>query len=458
VKLSNGNLKCWGRNVSGKLGQGSTTPRGDNNNEMGTNLAVTQLGTGRSAKAISVGGSFSCAILDDNTTKCWGENLLGQLGQGDISARGDAPGEMGDALLAVKLGTGRTAKLVSAGGAFACAILDDNTTKCWGGNGSGQLGLGDINSRGDGAGEMDAALPVVLLGTGRTVKTLSAGGTHVCAILDDSTTKCWGANESGQLGLGDVNNRGDAANEMNTSLPVVNLGTGRTAKALAAGSSHTCAILDNNSVKCWGANESGQLGLGDKLNRGDAINEMGDLLLPVNLGTGRTAKAIVAGVQHTCALLDNNTVKCWGENGVGQLGLGDVNDRGDVAGEMGDALLPVSLGTGRTALFVTVGFNHTCAGLDDNTIKCWGDNGFGQLGLGDKVIRGDGVNEMGANLPFLLFLTARRLAFSTATSRVQGLGGTGTAKLTTSCAAPKNGEGPSASGRPARRHAWSFPA
>ena len=403
VKLANNNLKCWGNNGNGELGLGDKASRGDAANEMGNSLPVVALGTGRSAKLVSVGGLFTCALLDDNTTKCWGANAVGQLGQGDTSARGDNGGEMGDALLAVNLGTGRTAKVVSAGGAFACAILDDNTTKCWGGNLSGQLGLGDAIARGDGPNEMGASLPVVALGTGRTAKALSSGGVHTCAILDDNTVKCWGANDSGQLGLGDVNNRGDAASEMGPSLPIVLLGTGRTAKAIAAGASHTCAILDNDTVKCWGGNDTGQLGLGDINNRGDAAGEMGDALPIVALGTGRTAKAITAGVGHTCARLDNDTVKCWGANGNGQLGLGDVNNRGDAAGEMGDALPVVALGPGRTVLFVSSGFRHTCAGLDDNTLKCWGFNTTGQLGLGDKLARGDGPNEMGANLPTVAF-------------------------------------------------------
>jgi hypothetical protein len=119
--------------------------------------------------------------------------------------------------------------------------------------------------------------------------------------------------------------------------------TGGTS-AVVAGEEHTCALLANNTVKCWGANDDGQLGLGDNNTRGDNGGEMGDSLLAVDLGTGRTAKAVTAGGYHTCALLDNNTVKCWGGNFSGQLGLGDNNgDRGDSPGEMGDHLLAVSL-------------------------------------------------------------------------------------------------------------------
>jgi hypothetical protein len=130
---------------------------------------------------------------------------------------------------------------------------------------------------------------------------------------------------------------------MGNNLPAVNLGTRRKAKAITAGTLHTCAILDNNTVKCWGLNGDGGLGYGDTNHRGDEPNEMGDNLPAVDLGTGRNAKAIAAGGGHTCALLDNNTVKCWGRSNAGQLGYGDTNDRGDAAGEMGDNLHQVVL-------------------------------------------------------------------------------------------------------------------
>ena len=141
---------------------------------------------------------------------------------------------------------------------------------------------------------------------------------------------------------------GDGPNEMGNSLDAIELGTGRTATAIAAGKYHNCAILDNSSIKCWGSNNAGQLGLGDTYNRGDldhnsGDSEMGDSLPVVDLGAGRTARGITAGDSHTCALLDNFSVKCWGKNESGQLGLGDNSTRGDGSGEMGDNLPVISL-------------------------------------------------------------------------------------------------------------------
>ena len=108
------------------------------------------------------------------------------------------------------------------------------------------------------------------------------------------------------------------------------------AALLVAGHHHTCALLPNELPQCWGWNEYGQLGLGDTSNRGDGV--MGDALPFVDLGSGRTAVALVAGSHHTCALLDNGLLKCWGRNDAGQLGLGDTSGRGGSSGEMGDAL------------------------------------------------------------------------------------------------------------------------
>jgi len=175
--------------------------------------------------------------------------------------------------------------------------------------------------------------------------------------------------------------------------------------AIAAGSKHTCAILGDASVSCWGLNDSGQLGLGDTNNRGDFSCEMGDILTLVDLGSGRTAKAIVAGGSHTCAILDNSAIKCWGRSNEGQMGRGGKNGNsfqvGDESDEMGNSLDAIELGTGRTATAIAAGKYHNCAILDNSSIKCWGSNTAGQLGLGDTINRGDNSSEMGGNLPVI---------------------------------------------------------
>jgi E3 ubiquitin-protein ligase HERC3 len=346
-------------------------------------------------------GYFSCALLDNGTVKCWGLNDRGQLGQGHTNSIGDNANEMGDNLAVIALGTGRIAVQLAKGQLHTCVRLDNGTVKCWGDGSISQLGDGQKIRRGDGAGEMGDNLPVVSLGAGRTAVQLVAGDHHTCAILDNAGLKCWGSNNDGNLGLGDVNQRGGNAGEMGDNLQYVNLGTGRSAVAVFAGLSNTCARLDNGAFRCWGINSSGQLLLGSTNNIGDDPGEMGDALAASRFGTGRTATSIAIGAGHICALLDNSTVKCWGSNFNGQLGLGDTTTRGTSAGTSGDNLPAVSLGTGLTPVQVAVGWPSSCALFNDGRVKCWGGNATGQLGLGDTTNRGDDGSEMGSSLPFV---------------------------------------------------------
>jgi len=251
---------------------------------------------------------------------------------------GDNSGEMAQ-LTGINLGTGRTATAIAAGAYYSCAILDNASVKCWGDNTYGQLGIDNTTDMGKTSGSM-AQLTGINLGTGRTATAISAGDYHTCALLDNASVKCWGRNYYGELGIDNTTQMGDNTGEM-AVLPVVNLGTGRTATAIAAGDYHTCALLDNASVKCWGYNGYGQLGIDNTTHMGDNSSEMA-VLPSINLGTGRTATAISAGVYHTCALLDNASVKCWGWNNYGQLGIDNNTQMGDDSGEM-DLLLGFDL-------------------------------------------------------------------------------------------------------------------
>lgn len=398
--LANGRVKCWGRGASGQLGLNTNFDRGDGPNEMANSLPYVNLGAGRTATALALGLQHTCALLDNGSVKCWGNNAFGQLGQGNTANKGASPGDM-DALAAVNLGTGRTAVAITAGQYHTCALLDTGDVKCWGQNMYGQLGLGDTANRGDGAGEMGNALVHVdvgdLLGVDFDVESISAGLHHTCALLTTGSLKCWGRNDSAQLGLEDTANRGDGAGEMGNALDPVDLGLLAIPTAVSAGRLHTCVILLGGAVKCWGLNDQGQLGLGDTDTRGNAPGEMGNDLDEVDLGAGNDAVAISAGF-HTCALLDDGDVKCWGHNADGELGQGDVEHRGDGADEMGGDLDAVDLGTGRTADVLTTGLHHTCAVLDDGSYTCWGANGAGRLGLGHTNNRGDGPGEMGDQL------------------------------------------------------------
>jgi alpha-tubulin suppressor-like RCC1 family protein len=314
---------------------------------MGDNLPAVDLGTGKTATAVTAGGMVSCALLSDGTVKCWGNNDSGTLGQG-LADRGlgDDPGEMGDNLPPIDLGSGRTATVVATNGNGACALLDDGTIKCWGSNSNGQAGYGHGQGQiGREPGEMGENVPAVDLGTGKTATDIAVGDQFTCALLNDGTIKCWGRNNWGQLGYGHTDRVGDDPGEMGDNLPVVDLGTGRTATDISVATWHTCALLDDSTIKCWGRNVSGQLGYGDISTRGDNPGEMGDNLPVVDLGTGKTATAISTGMSGSCALLNDGTLKCWGNSGWGQLGQGSRTWAGGQPGEMGDNLPIVDLGS-----------------------------------------------------------------------------------------------------------------
>ena len=343
--LDDDSLECWGNNANGQLGDGSTTDR--------RTPTEVDLGTDRTAKAISAGHQHTCAILDDDSLACWGSNnheRLG-LGSGDTSNRtSPTTVDLGDD----DMGNAHTAKAVSLGNSHTCAILGNGDLNCWGFNGSGRLGDGTATDR---------DIPhFVNLGGIRTAKAVSLGNTHTCAIRDDDSLLCWGSNNDGRLGIGD-SSAGDQAHP--TAVP---LAAGRTAKAIALGNHHACAILDNDSLVCWGSGDDGRLGLGDTTDR--------DTPTAVDLGAGRTASSVSCGSSHTCALLDDGSVKCWGQNTSGQVGDGSNDDR--------DAPTAVNLGAGRTATALDVGGTHSCALLDDDSLVCWGSNGQGRLGDGSN--------------------------------------------------------------------------
>ena len=338
---------------------------------------------------------------------CWGSDWDGALGNGarysDYIGDGldldgyyykdadDFDSELGDALIAVDFGTvdgtNLTAKSLACGYVYTCALLSDDTIKCWGYNSKGQLGQGNTATIGDGAGEMGNALVAVDLGTGLTAKSVLCGDEHTCAVLSDATIKCWGYNRKGELGQGNTDAIGDEVGEMGDNLAPVDLGTdgsgnNLTAKSLACGYQYTCAVLNDDTLKCWGRNYEGQIGekttfefgsdygdyTRDDYDIGDEVGDMGDNLARVNLGTNRTVLTVFipSDGYSTCALLDDYSLKCWGgRTGSGMLGneraayfddyIGDgmeVMDNGDqvVTGvtEMGDNLVPVNLGTGRT--------------------------------------------------------------------------------------------------------------
>ena len=375
VVLSDGTVRCWGSGADGELGYRNTKDVGDD--EAPGSVGPVDLGTGRKAVASAAGTAHTCALLDDGTVRCWGSGEHGALGYGNTVTIGDdeSPASVGP----VDLGAGRRAVAITAGSGFTCALLDNGRVRCWGYGAHGELGYGNTNDLGDD--ETPGSVGPIDLGPGRKAVAVSAGGSHACAVLDSGRVRCWGFGLDGELGYGSTNDVGD--DETPGSVAAVDLGAGRKAIAISAGESHTCAVLDNGRVRCWGSGADGELGYGNTDTIGD--DETPGSASYVDLGAGRRAIAISAGAHHTCALLDGGAVRCWGAANAGQLGYGNKDTIGD--DETPGGYGPVDLI--RPAVAVSAGSDHTCAVLDNGRVRCWGQGAEGQLGYANTTTIGD---------------------------------------------------------------------
>jgi hypothetical protein len=379
---------------------------GDQPYEMGAALPAISLGA-TTPKEIRSKGNSTCALMPDDTLKCWGSSEGLVLGNGAWSLhRGDKPGEMTN-VPSVNFGSNSSAQAHKVGSYcmghyHMCAVITNSDANksglmCFGYNFNGVVGSGVANAWITSPTFYSLGLKADGITPIRPTKL--ACGTHLtCAMTNDNKVKCWGSNNSGSLGQ-------EAATDFVTrkadTIPYINFGTGRTVKDVAVGAAHACALLDNGQVKCWGSNVRGQLGIEDAVDRGTAAGQMGDDLPYVNLGTTDPVLAIEAAGDNTCAILKSGRLKCWGSGVNGMNGLENALDIGKDRGQMGTALAPVDLGPGRTVLSVSMGPAHVCAVLDNNGIKCWGNNTKGQLGVGDTSRRGATYPSMGTLLPFV---------------------------------------------------------
>ncbi len=380
--LGDGSVRCWGHNTFGQLGYGNTSDVGDD--EQPAAAGPVKLGAGRTARAVATGTDHTCALLDDGTVRCWGRNNVGQLGQGNTTDIGDD--ETPDSVPPVQLGAGRKAVAITAGNQISCALLDDRTVRCWGADTSGQLGTnGPATNIGDD--ETPAQAPVVGLDLPALAISASSSN-HVCALLEGGRVGCWGEGSFGALGYGNNQTVGDDEDPQDAGY--VNVGAGRTAKAISTGAYDSCAILDDDSLRCWGYGQYGRLGLGNQSSVG--MSDVPGSAPVLNFGLGRTVQAVSAGgaftpLAHACAVLDDATVRCWGHNPSGQLGYGNASDIGD--DEAAGAGGAVNVGAGRTVSAIAAGNASTCALLDDGSVRCWGLGTFGRLGTGATFTIGD---------------------------------------------------------------------
>ena len=316
------------------VASGNTVTAGSIDYETGMSMAATPT-------QVDAGFAHTCALMSDGTIYCWGSNNGGQLGNGTAT----------DTNTPVPVAGITNATSITAGGYHTCATLTDESVVCWGYNGDGQLGNGA---------NINALTPAPVTGIANAT-SITAGYLHTCATRSDNTIACWGSSGFGQLGNG-------TNADSTTPVPVTGI---TNATSVSGGWSHTCATRSDNTIACWGSSGFGQLGNGTNA----------DSTTPVPVTGITNATSVSGGWSHTCATRSDNTIACWGRNNYGQLGNG--------ANTNSNTPVPVA-GINNASTSISSGHGHTCAILTDDTIACWGANGFGQLGDG---------TDTGSNVP-----------------------------------------------------------
>ena len=329
-----GAVKCWGSDSHGQLGNGATT------GNQTSPVAVTGLTSG--VRSIAAGWYHTCAVTNAGAVKCWGDDYYGELGNGATTGNQVSP------VAASGLTSGVTA--IAAGGYHTCALTTAGAVKCWGWDQSGELGNGATTG--------NQVSPVAVSGLTSGVTAIAAGGYHTCAVTIAGAVKCWGSDDYGQLGNG--------ATTGNQVSPVTVTGLLSGVTAIAAGRLHTCAVTNGGAVKCWGRDSTGQLGNG---------GSNSDQFVPAAVvGLSSGVRRIAAGGWHTCAVTTAGAVKCWGNDNSGQLGNGATT---------GNQVIPVAVtGLSSGVYAIATGVLHTCALTSAGAVKCWGSDGYGQLGNG----------------------------------------------------------------------------
>jgi alpha-tubulin suppressor-like RCC1 family protein len=325
-----GEAYCWGQNDVGQLGDGTTGDRD----------VPTRVAGSLRFKALTVGNHFACGLTNSGALFCWGQNL-GQFGDGttDIFSATPVPGAVGLRLA-----------VVTAGGMHACGLTPDGVAYCWGSGRYGQLGNGSVAS---------LTTPAAVA-SGEAFRAIEAGAEHTCGITVAGQTRCWGYNHAGSVGDGSFVDR---------PLPVPVLDQ-RAFVTVRARGHHSCGVTDSGETYCWGYNRQDlrQLGVGS------------DTSTPVPLPI--LVRAPVADISpamdfHGCAVVRSGGAFCWGSNVHGALGNGST----------ANALEPVAVAGGLDFRSISTGQFHTCGLTATDDAHCWGANARGQVGDGTGVRR-----------------------------------------------------------------------
>ncbi len=329
--LRSGQVKCWGDNENGPLGDGDT-------NSSAIPMTVTGL---MDAVAVAGGHNHTCAVRVGGTVQCWGHNWFGQLGIGVHESPNITTPVTVNGLSGIR-------PTIAVGASHTCVITAEGGVKCWGYNSRGQLGDGSTTDR---------DLPVDVVGLTSGVKALSANASDTCALMEAGDVRCWGDNTYGQLGNGTTED---------SSVPVTVPGLS-AASGVAVGGYHACAVVSGGAVRCWGHNHLGQLGDGTTT----------DSPVPVAVNGLSSGVAQVGAMGFgTCVRTASGAAECWGINSSGSLGDGTTTNRAEPVGVVG-------LDAGVADLGVSGG--GACVVMDTGGMKCWGYGNNGMLGNGTWV-------------------------------------------------------------------------
>ena len=383
---SNGGAPVTGYNVAVTPGNAPCTPTGPTSCSIsglanGTRYTVevsatTEVGTGSGVSStvtparplrivdLDTRLDHTCALVEGGKVGCWGVNTEGNLGDGTQSIDRASITEVRGITNAIQ---------VVAGDQFSCALLADGTARCWGLDAGRRLGTAAGLASGDGRIVNYRAEPGPPVQDLSGAIQLAAGSAHACALTGSGIVACWGDQQSGAGGFGNA-----------AGSPWLNTPRGLpTVTGIAAGLVHTCGVGDDGRVSCWGANDQGQLGDGTLVGTGP-LSFKSDFVMVSGIAN---ATQVVAGDEHSCALLATGQVWCWGANGQGQLGDGTTTRR----------LTPVQVSGLSGVKSLTAGKEHTCAVFSGGGVRCWGANAFGQLGDGTTTRRTTPVPVVGAD-------------------------------------------------------------